>query len=252
MPLRRGAPTAPWSRPGTTTPSADLDPDLASLGTSTTPTGASAPTGLAPTAPPFVLPLVDRLRHARPVTVLAVRAETPTAIAVEVERPPGFRFRAGQFAAVTLRTDSGPDLRQLSIASSPHDPTLQFATRIVASAFRRALADLEPGDTVQVSRPRGTFRVQPFQPAVFVTGGMGITPVRSILRATGHRQPVQLLYGTHGLEEIVFRRELEQLAAAEPKFEVTWLFPAARRRRTSPPLLRRFRASARTDRQWRC
>jgi ferredoxin-NADP reductase len=186
----------------------------------------TAVTGRGPVAPRFLFPLIDGLLGARPATVLEVRAETPTIMRLRLEPPSGFRHHPGQHAVLRLRTDQGPDLRPLSIASPPDADELEFATRIGPSAYKRAFAALEGGDRVKVSRPMGSFRLDPSRPAVMVSGGIGITPLRSILgaaAASGHNAPIRLLFSNHTAEEIPFRLELDQLARRHLDLRITWV-----------------------------
>ena len=195
--------------------------------TQSTSTRPETPTvaGRPPLAPAFAFPVIDRFLHARSCAVVGLRQETETVVSVEIERPAGFRYRPGQYAMLRLETEEGPDMRPLSIASAPHDGTLEFATRMGPSAFKRALVALQPGAAVKVSRPMGSFHFERSRPAVMVTGGIGITPLRSMLRdvaATGHDQPIRLLYGNRRVDEIAYRHELEQLTAADSLLQITW------------------------------
>ncbi len=191
---------------------------------------AEAPTAAAG-RPPLIsarmAPTVDRLLHTRPATVLAIRAETPTIRVLELEPPAGFHHEAGQYLVLRIETEDGPDLRPLSIASPPGASTIELATRLGASSFKRALATLEPGATVSVSRARGKFRLDTKRPAVIVTGGIGIAPIRSMLYhavAQGYEHPIRLVYANRTPEEIAFRDELADLAATfPPSLEISWI-----------------------------
>lgn len=189
-----------------------------------------AVTGRRPVAPRFAFPFIDSLLGARPATVLEVRAETPTIMRLRLEPPPGFHHHPGQHAVLRLHTDQGPDLRPLSIASPPDADELEFATRIGPSAYKRAFAALEGGDQVKVSRPMGSFRLDPTRPAVMVSGGIGITPLRSMLTAaaaSGHHAPIRLLFSNRTVEEIPFRLELDQLARRHLDLRITWVVSAS-------------------------
>ena len=179
-----------------------------------------------PVAPRFAFLFIDRLLGAVPTTVVDVRAETPTILRLRLKRPTGFQPRAGQFAVLRLRTEQGPDLRPLSIASPPGADELEFATRVGPSAYKAAFAALQHGVQVKVSRPIGSFRLDASRPAVMVAGGIGITPLRSMLAAAtaeGHTAPIRLLFSNHTAEEIPFRRELEELARAHRDLHITWV-----------------------------
>ncbi len=179
-----------------------------------------------PVAPPFAFPVVDRLLRARPARVLAVDHQTPTVLRLVVSRPPGYRFRPGQFALLRLATSQGPDMRPLSLAGPADADTLEFATRVGTSVFKQAVLALTPGDEVKVSRPLGGFRYDPTRPAVLVAGGLGITPLRSVLLQPDGPvppAPVSLLFSNREAAEIPFRDELGDLARRRPTLKVTWV-----------------------------
>ncbi len=186
--------------------------------------------GRGPVAPRFAFPVIDRVLGARPATVLGLRTETPTILRLWLERPDGFEHRAGQHAVLRLQTDLGPDLRPFSIASPPDADQLEFATRIGTSTYKRTFATLHSGERVKVSRPMGSFRFDPSRPAVMVAGGIGITPLRSMLAdaiASGHAPPIRLLFSNRTAEEIPFRVELEALALAHRDLHITWVLSAS-------------------------
>ncbi len=180
--------------------------------------------GRGPLAPRFAFPIIDRMVHAQAVRALGIDAQTPTIVRICVERPANFRFRAGQHVLLRLQTERGPDLRPLSLASPPQADVLEFATRIGPSAFKQAVLALEPGNRVKVSRPMGGLRYDPTRPAILVVGGIGITPVRSVLLAADDaKTPVKLLFSNRTAEEIPFREELALLAHRRADLEITWV-----------------------------
>lgn len=109
-------------------------------------------------------------------------------IAVHLERPVGFKFKAGQYVDVTLLNPSEMDsqgaVRSFSIASAPYEDGLVVATRMRESAFKRVFAALPPGSELKLEGPMGSFTLHqnPAKAAVFLAGGIGITPFRSIVR----------------------------------------------------------------------
>jgi ferredoxin-NADP reductase len=139
--------------------------------------------------------------------------------------PSGFDFAAGQTIDVTLidppETDAEGNTRTFSLASAPHEPHLMVATRLRDTAFKRTLKTLQPGTEVKIEGPFGSFTLQrkTTRPAVMLTGGIGITPFRSmIVRATkantGHS--LFLFYSNHRPEDAAFLDELGELARRHP------------------------------------
>lgn len=136
------------------------------------------------------------------------------------EKPDAFQFTAGQWCLLTV-PDSGFDddrglRRPLSIASSPLEKELLFATKLSGSAFKRTMADMKPGMAIGLGSPMGTL-VLPAQtatPLVFLAGGIGITLFRSMCRyaadaKTGHA--ITLFFSSKAPEETPFLDELQRI-----------------------------------------
>ena len=113
-------------------------------------------------------------------------------MAFHFEKPGGFVFKAGQFGDFTLinpvETDAEGNTRGFSLASAPYEADLMFATRMRDTAFKRVLRTMEVGTEVSLDAPYGSFTLHnnPRIPAVFLTGGIGVTPVRSIVLQAAH------------------------------------------------------------------
>jgi ferredoxin-NADP reductase len=139
-------------------------------------------------------------------------------------RPAGFDFTAGQFLTITLPdpayNDEKGNRRTFSIASPPQDTgRLLIATRMTGSALKRSLAEAPLGTPVSLFGPSGCFTLHenPAVPAVFVAGGIGITPFRSILHdAASRRLPpaeaITQVYSNRTPEGAAFYAELLELA----------------------------------------
>lgn len=100
-----------------------------------------------------------------------------------------FVFRPGQYLEWTLevpRSDSRGNRRYFTIASAPSEDELRLGVKFQAeaSSFKRALADMRPGDRISVSHLAGSF-VLPAQrerKLAFIAGGIGVTPFRSMIQ----------------------------------------------------------------------
>ena len=140
--------------------------------------------------------------------------------AFHFEKPAGFQFKAGQFVRMILidppeTDDEGTD-RSFSIASAPSEPDLVFATRMRDTAFKRALKSMPLESPVTIDGPFGKMVLpdDATRPAVFLTGGIGITPFRSIIvQATRDRAPHRLFlfYSNRRPEDAPFLDELKDL-----------------------------------------
>jgi len=138
-------------------------------------------------------------------------------------KPANLQFIAGQALDLTLitppQTDAEGDTRTFTIASAPQDDELVIATRLRDTAFKRVLASVPIGTDVQAEGPFGSFTLQPDAsiPAVFLTGGIGITPFRSIIRDAIARKlahQLWLFYSNRRPEDAAFLDELQRLADA--------------------------------------
>ncbi len=113
-------------------------------------------------------------------------------MAFHFEKPAGFVYKAGQFADCTLinptETDAKGNTRTFSLASATYEDDIIFATRMRDTAFKRVLKTMEAGTELTLDSPHGSFTLHNnvSVPAVFLTGGIGITPVRSIVLQAIH------------------------------------------------------------------
>ena len=116
------------------------------------------------------------------------------------EKPSEFEFKAGQFADVTLidpsETDAEGNTRTFSIASPPFENQLVFTTRMRDTAFKRSLKKMPLATEVKIGSAAGSFNLHKNQgkPAVFLAGGIGITPFFSIVRQAHHDRLQHKLY----------------------------------------------------------
>jgi len=135
-------------------------------------------------------------------------------------RPDGYRYAAGQWFRLELETASGAEAKTFSHASAPSDEWLEMATRQTGSPFKRALAGLRSGDKVTLMGPGGRLRLPGEQPRTlaFLVGGVGITPVRSMLRkaiASGETfTDTVVFYGDRDERCMTYLPELQAMADA--------------------------------------
>ena len=157
-----------------------------------------------------------------PVAVLAIIEETPTIRTFRLARPASFSFEAGQFLTIRVLVDGQPHVRCYSISSSP-----EAAGYLEVSVKRQGLvsgtlhATLRPGSHLHVRPPAGrfTYPANDDRAVVLVAGGVGITPLISMLRhgvAAEPGRPITLLYSARGRRELAFLDELEWLSRRHP------------------------------------
>jgi len=148
-------------------------------------------------------------------------------MAFAFERPPAWDFIAGQFVVVVLPNppydDAEGNRRVFSIASPPHDRTqLQIVTRMTGTAMKRSLAEVPLGTLVELAGPSGEFVLpsEAAHPVVFIAGGIGITPFRSMVQDVIHRRlphQITLIYSNRTPEGTAFHPEFSSLALAHPQ-----------------------------------
>jgi ferredoxin-NADP reductase len=148
-------------------------------------------------------------------------------MACHFAKPPGFQFAAGQTLDLTLiappETDAEGDARTFTIASAPQDGDLMIATRLRDTAFKRVLSSVPVGTEAQAEGPDGslTLHADARIPAVFLTGGIGITPFRSMIRDAVARKlahQLWLFYSNNRPEDAAFLDELQHIADLTPSF----------------------------------
>ena len=148
-------------------------------------------------------------------------------MAFHFEKPLGFSYTAGQCGEVTLanppETDAEGNTRTFTLASAPYEGDLMVATRMRDTAFKRVLKTMALGTEVSLNAPDGSLTLHSDAriPAVFLSGGIGVTPVRSIvLQATHDKLPhkIVLFDSNRRPEDSAFLDELAEAQKRNPHF----------------------------------
>jgi ferredoxin-NADP reductase len=151
-------------------------------------------------------------------------------------RPDGFEFAPGQALELLLPSgepEGAPLGHAFSIVSAPHEREVVIATRMRDSAYKRALATLQPGAVVQLDGPFGELVLDDSaRPVVLIAGGIGITPFMSMLRHAARQRATRamaLVYSNRRPQDAAFLAELQSLGRAQPGFRLhaTMTAPAA-------------------------
>jgi len=169
---------------------------------------------------------------ALPVTLsrlVSIEEIAERTIAFRFEKPANWTFKAGQCLDMTLldpsETDAEGNTRTFSIASAPHEDNLTIATRMRDTAFKRVLTTMRPGAAVKIEGPSGslTLHNNATRTAVFLAGGIGITPFRSIaFRAAKEKlfHRIFLFYSNRRPEDAPFLDELQALERENPNYKL--------------------------------
>jgi ferredoxin-NADP reductase len=165
--------------------------------------------------------------------VLEMRQETPTVKSLILEVPDWTTHLAGQHVDVRLMAEDGYQAqRSYSIASPPEDAYLMLTVeRIEGGEVSPYLTDeLRVGDRIELRGPIGGYFVwnafgekNNDSPLFLVAGGSGIVPLMAMIRHrtnSGNTVPTRLLYSSSAHEEIIYREELDQIAANDSSLHV--------------------------------
>jgi len=158
----------------------------------------------------------------QPYRVTEVRQERGYSVTLALlpDGHAGFRFKPGQFGWLTLwgspfQITGHPFSFSSSAAAA--DGRVEMTIRNLGD-FTSGIAKAPPGRRVFLDGPYGAFTADsaPADMLVLIAGGVGITPMMSIVRTfadNGDKRPVLLFYGSRNYEEITFREELEALTS---------------------------------------
>lgn len=148
-------------------------------------------------------------------------------MAFHFDKPKDFSFKAGQFADYTLidppDTDEEGNIRGFSLVGAPYEDEIIFATRMRDTAFKRVLKNMDLGTELTFDGPYGSFTLQNNTaiPAVFLSGGIGITPVRSIILQATHDKTAHklfLFYANKTPGDAAFTPDFEKAKKENPNF----------------------------------
>ncbi|MDP3975992.1 MAG: FAD-binding oxidoreductase [bacterium] len=132
-------------------------------------------------------------------------------------------YEAGQFFLMRLRDDKGDYVERSYSASnfSNRESGIEFVIRIDPSGHLSPLVGrLAVGDTVDLKGPFGRFGLamaKDLKKLVLIAGGVGISPIRSIIQKSfslNEAYPIQLFYGFRNDNDFLFREELQKYASS--------------------------------------
>jgi ferredoxin-NADP reductase len=148
-------------------------------------------------------------------------------LAFRFDKPEGFTFTAGFWGDIVLidppETDAEGNKRGFTIASAPFEDDLMMATRLRDTAFKRVLRKMPIGTEFSLVASGGSFTLhrEASIPAVFLTGGIGVTPVRSIVMQATHdrlKHQIHAFYSNNRPEDAAFMDDLRAAEVANPNF----------------------------------
>ena len=143
----------------------------------------------------------------------------------------GIDYTAGQYAFFKLDRISGDargPIRHFSIASSPTEQDhILISTRIRDTQYKQKLASLKEGAKILVWGPEGEFVLHDdySKPAVFLSGGIGVTPFRSMIKyATDKQLPIKITMfdSNKNQQNILYKEEFDRWAEQNKNFKVIY------------------------------
>jgi glycine betaine catabolism B len=157
--------------------------------------------------------------------VKEVISRTPNVKSVRLSVESGSDYKAGQFCCVSLKAEKECK-RYLSLSSSPTEKGyIEFTKKLTQSDFSLAIDKLKPGDTLLVKYPMGQFTLREDKgKAAFLSGGIGITPIRSICKYAVDKNlgtDIVLLYANRSISDVVFKEDFDQMQEQYPQLRVT-------------------------------
>ena len=125
-----------------------------------------------------------------------------------------------------MMTRKGP-IRHFTLASSPTEEFILISTRIRDSPYKKKLDSLQIGTTVKVRGPQGKFTLHEdhSKPAIFLSGGIGVTPFRSMIKyATDKNLPIRIIMldSNRSRENILFKNDFDKCADTNKNLKIIY------------------------------
>ena len=143
----------------------------------------------------------------------------------------GIDHNAGQYAFFKLDGvdgDTKGPIRHFSITSSPTEQDfIQISTRIRDTQYKQKLASLEEGTEILAWGPSGEFVLHEdhSKPAVFLSGGIGVTPFRSMIKyATDKQLPIKIIMfdSNRNEQNILYKDEFDRCANQNKNVKIVY------------------------------
>jgi glycine betaine catabolism B len=148
----------------------------------------------------------------------------------EEDKTTPLNYTAGQFGFFDIggvyNDPKGP-LRHFTISSSPTENFIMFSTRIRDSPYKKRLSTLEEGSRIRIRGPEGQFVLHEdySKPAVFLSGGIGVTPFRSMIKYATDKQlqlKIVMFDSNRNRENILFQKEFDDWANRNKNLKIIY------------------------------
>ncbi len=139
-------------------------------------------------------------------------------------------YTAGQYAFFDIggvNNDPKGPIRHFTIASSPTENFIMLSTRIRDTPYKKRLSSLEERAKVKVRGPQGNFVLHEdySKPAIFLSGGIGVTPFRSMIKyATDKQLPIKIIMFDSNRDEknILYKNEFDASANSNKNLRIIY------------------------------
>ena len=139
-------------------------------------------------------------------------------------------YTAGQYAFFDIggvHNDSRGPIRHFTISSSPTEDFVMITTRIRDTPYKKRLSTLEEDTIVKVRGPQGKFVLHEdySKPAVFLSGGIGVTPFRSMIKyATDKQLPIKIVMfdSNRNQENTLFKKEFDEFVNINRNLKIVY------------------------------
>lgn len=142
-------------------------------------------------------------------------------------RPSSFEYKAGQFMFVSIPSKDGELKKHFTISSSPTEKDfIELTKKLTGSSYSNALGSLRIGEKAKIDAPYGNFTFDnKIKKMGMLSGGIGITPLRSICKYSTDLQlenNIFLIYGNNSIEDIAYKEELDQMQEENINLKVVY------------------------------
>ncbi len=145
---------------------------------------------------------------------------------ITFEKPRGFVFEPGNWMDIRFLSADLAIGKTFSITSSPTEPDIMIAFKKGISKFKKALEQIQIGDTMLITQfGSNGFLLDKRYESVFIAGGIGITPFRSMIKEAidaNSKVEITLIYQNH-TDDFPFREELEEWQPIFPSLKIQYV-----------------------------
>ncbi len=161
-----------------------------------------------------------------PLKVISINQIAEGYLKIIFEKPQGFAYEPGNWMDIRFPVPQFPVGHTYSFASSPTEPELIIAFKKGISSFKKALENVKPGNIMLITQygSNGFLLNKKYQ-SLFIAGGIGITPFRSMMKEaidTNNKIPLTLIYMNH-TNDFPFRTELDQWQREYPLLQIHYI-----------------------------